>query len=178
MVLQFKRNYVQELIYEDKLICLGFSKNENNLFVNESTSKDEFDTIHHLINNSNKFLSAGFLVENIKINNKKINTNHGEISIVKQENNDWFDLKMIITCGNFSINFIEIIDHIKQQNRFFKLEDDSYFLIPLEWMSKYAPIANFAKIKDSNLQLSKNQYTILENLSVENINLNTKSEIK
>ena len=177
-VIQFKRNFAQELAFEDKLMNLGFSKNENDLFIYESTSKDEFDTIHYLINNSDKFLNAGFLVENIKINNKNINTNSGKISIVKQENNDWFDLKMIITCGNFSINFIEIIDHIKQQNRFFKLEDDSYFLIPIEWMSKYAPIANFTKIKDSNLQLSKNQYTILENLSVENINLNTISEFK
>ena len=165
-VTQFKRNFVDEAVFEAKIIEFGFVKNDNNLFTLINTNQDEFDVIHYLIANLSKLKNAGFLIENLSISNKKIQTEVAKISVSSQENNDWFDVKMIIKCGGFEINFSEIIDNIKQNNRFFKLPDETFFLIPIEWMTKYAPIANFAKIKNGNLSVPKSNFTILENLDL------------
>ena len=163
-VIQFKRNYEQEHIFEKKLINFGFKKNEDNLFVLANKTKDEFETIHYLIENFKIFQDQGFLIDNIYVSNKKIQTEVATISVSSQENNDWFDVRMIIKCGKFQINFPEIIDNIKLRNRFFKLPDETYFLIPVEWFTKYAQIANFAKINNGTLNLLKSNYTILEKL--------------
>ncbi len=176
-VIQFKRNFEQELQFEQELIQLGFEKSDNNLFSLSNKSKDEFEVIYYMIENFSRFLSEGFLIKNLSIYNKKIQTEISTISISSQENNDWFDLKMIIKCGNFEINFSEIIPNIKENNRFFKLPNETYFLIPFEWMTKYVPIANFSKIKNGNLTLPKSNYTILENLDLSEISLKTNDEI-
>ena len=176
-VIQFKRNFDQELQFEQKLIQLGFQKNDNNLFSLSNKNKDEFEVIYHLIENISSFQNEGFLIKNLSISNKKIQTEIATILISNQENNDWFDLKMIILCGNFEINFTEIIQNIKENNRFFKFPDETYFLIPMEWMTKYAPIANFAKIKNGNLSIPKSNYTILENLDLTEISLKANDEI-
>ncbi len=177
-VIQFKRNFEQELHFEQKLIQLGFEKNDNNLFSLFNKNKDEFEVIHYLIENKSSFQNEGFLIDNLSISNKKIQTEIATMSISSQENNDWFDLKMIIKCGNFEINFSEIIPNIKENNRFFKLKDENYFLIPFEWMTKYAPIANFSKIKNGNLSLPKSNYTILEALDSNEILLKANDEIE
>ena len=176
-VIQFKRNFDQELQFEQKLIQLGFQKNDNNLFSLSNKNKDEFEVIHHLIENFASLQNQGFLIKNLSISNKKIQTEIATISISSQENNDWFDLKMIILCGNFEINFFEIIQNIKENNCFFKLPDETYFLIPMEWITKYAPIANFAKVKNENLSIPKSNYTILENLDLTEISLKANDEI-
>ena len=177
-VIQFKRNFEQELHFEQKLIQLGFEKNDNNLFSLFNKNKDEFEVIHYLIENKSSFQNEDFSIENVSISNKKIQTEIATMSISSQENNDWFDLKMIIKCGNFEINFSEIIPNIKENNRFFKLKDETYFLIPFEWMTKYAPIANFSKIKNGNLSLPKSNYTILEALDSNEILLTANDEIE
>ena len=176
-VIQFKRNFEQELLYEQKLSQLGFIKNDNNLFSLIKSSKDEYEVIHYIIENFKILNNSGFAIENLSISNKKIQTQVATISISSQENNDWFDLKMIIKCGIFEINFSEIIPNIKENNRFFKLPDESYFLIPIEWITKYAPIANFAKDNNGNLSIPKSNYTILENLELVNISLKANDEI-
>ncbi len=176
-VIQFKRNFEQELQFEQKLIQLGFEKNDNNLFSLSNKNKDEFEVVHHLIENFANLKKEGFSIDNLTISNKKIQTKVATISISSQENNDWFDLKMIIKCGNFEINFSDIIPNIKENNRFFNLPDESYFLIPMEWMTKYATIANFAKEKNGNLSIPKSNYTILENLDLMEISLKANDEI-
>ena len=176
-VLQFKRNFEQESVFEQKLINIGFKKNDDNLFALAIKTNDEFENIHFLINNLKQFQNAGFHVDDLSINSKKIQTEVATIAVSSQENNDWFDLKMIVKCGEFEINFAEIIPNIQQNNRFFKLPDESYLLIPAEWFTKYAPIANFARIKNKQLSILKSNYTILENLDLNAISLKANDEI-
>ncbi len=176
-VMQFKRNFEQELQFEQKIIQFGFEKNDNNLFSLSHKNKDEFEVINYLIENKSSFQNEGFLINNLSISNKKIQTEIATISISSHENNDWFDLKMIIKCGNFEINFSEIIPNIKENNRLFKLPDETFFLIPFEWMTKYAAIANFSKIKNGSLSLPRSNYTILENLELNQISLTSNNEI-
>ena len=72
---------------------------------------DDFGNLHSttgvLICNftKNKSGKSFISIENVSISNKKIQTEIATMSISSQENNDWFDLKMIIKCGNFEINF-------------------------------------------------------------------------
>ena len=176
-VLQFKRNFEEESIYEKKLLNLGFQKNDNNMFSLSMDNKHEFENIHFLIANLQNIKSEGFSI-NLAISNKKIQTELATIAVSSQENNDWFDLKMIIKCGKFEVNFVDIIPNIKENNKFFKLPDDTYLLIPEEWFTKYAPIANFSKVKNGNLSVLKSNYTILENLDLSPISLKSNHEIE
>ena len=61
------------------------------------------------------------------------------------ENNDWFDLEIIITVGAYQFPFIRLTSYIRDNNRLFPLPNDKFFLIPEEWMKRYNGVARFAK---------------------------------
>uniref|UniRef100_A0A4W5L8P1 Uncharacterized protein n=1 Tax=Hucho hucho TaxID=62062 RepID=A0A4W5L8P1_9TELE len=76
-----------------------------------------------------------------------------------------FDIKMIVVCKEFEFSFSEIVSNIKNRNRLFLLPNGNYFLIPIEWMTLYGPMAKLAKIQNGNLTLLKNSVnlqTVLE----------------
>jgi SNF2 family DNA or RNA helicase len=177
-VVKFKRNLEQESQYQSKLLNFGFELNENNFYSLKNENQDQFENIQFLINNIQDLRESGFLIENLYISNKKIQTEIATLKISSQENNDWFDVKMIIEFGNFEINFIEIIQNLKEKNRFFKLPNDNYFLIPHEWFTKYASIINFSKVKNQNLIVLKSNFTILEDLNLNSISTEINSQIE
>lgn len=79
---------------------------------------------------------------------------------VAQEN-DWFDIKGIIQVGDFQIPFLELMPYIREEDRLFPLPNGKYFLIPLEWFSRFSSFAQFAQKKGPILRLTKGQYPLL-----------------
>ena len=45
------------------------------------------------------------------------------------QENDWFDLRITIRVGKFKFPFAKLIAHIRDNDRFYLLPDDTYFLI-------------------------------------------------
>jgi SNF2 family DNA or RNA helicase len=178
-VIQYKR-HPKELTFEKNLTELGFIKTENHLF-NQQSSKNEvdpFENIQWVIDNQNKLEELGFSLAHLKIESKKLSTQKPLIEFSNELKNDWFDIKMTIHSGPFQFNFAEIISNIKNKNRLYLLPDGSYFLIPTQWMTTYAPLAKLAKIQNGNLLLPKSNLAIINDISDLKITHNNHQEVQ
>jgi len=165
-IIQFKRN-PDENLYIDKLSEIGLTKIKNELFGlnSETENTDPYTNIQLIINHKEELKRLGFTIENLKLESKEIITENHTISASKETTGDWFDIKIIITVGNYKINFSEIIPNIKSKERLFALPDGNYFLIPLEWFSKYGSLAKLAKTENGVLLLRKSNFTALDGIS-------------
>ncbi|HEY1193451.1 DEAD/DEAH box helicase [Flavobacterium sp.] len=165
-IIQFKRS-PDETLYTDKLAELGLNiiKNEFYGLNSEVENSDPFLNIQFIIDHKEELKSLGFTIENLKVESKEIITESNTVSIAKETKADWFDIKIIITIGNYKINFSEIIPNIKSKERLFQLPDGNYFLIPLEWFSKYGSLAKLAKVENGELLLRKSNFTALDGIS-------------
>ncbi|HEX8014127.1 MAG TPA: SNF2-related protein, partial [Flavobacterium sp.] len=163
-IIQFKRSAV-EILYTKKLLEIGLVKVKNELFGLETEANDPYINIQLIIDNKEKLESLGFTIQNLKLESKEIITESNTISIAKETKADWFDIKIIVTVGNYKINFSEIIPNIRSKERLFQLPDGNYFLIPLEWFSKYGSLAKLAKTENGVLLLRKSNFTALDGIS-------------
>nr|WP_315245304.1 DEAD/DEAH box helicase [uncultured Flavobacterium sp.] len=163
-IIQFKRSAV-EILYTKKLLEIGLVKVKNELFGLETEANDPYINIQLIIDNKEKLESLGFTIQNLKLESKEIITESNTISIAKETKADWFDIKIIVTVGNYKINFSEIIPNIRSKERLFQLPDGNYFLIPLEWFSKYGSLAKLAKTENGALLLRKSNFTALDGIS-------------
>lgn len=162
-IIQFKRSAV-EILYTKKLLEIGLVKIKNELFGLDTDldANDPYINIQLIIDNKEKLESLGFTIQNLKLESKEIITESHTVLASKEVKEDWFDIRIIITIGNYTINFSEIIPNIKNKERLFLLPDGNYFLIPLEWLSKYSSLAKLAKTEDGNLLLRKSNFAALE----------------
>lgn len=162
-IIQFKRS-TEETFYTEKLEELGLSviKNEFYGLNSEIENPDPFLNIQFVIDHKEELENLGFTIQNLKVESKEIITENHIVSASKDTNGDWFDIKIIITIGTYKINFSEIIPNIKSKERLFQLPDGNYFLIPLEWFSKYGSMAKLAKTENGKLLLRKSNFTALD----------------
>ncbi|WP_347050552.1 DEAD/DEAH box helicase [Flavobacterium olei] len=162
-IIQFKRS-ADENLYAEKLNEIGFIKIKNELFgwKSESEIEDPFANIQLVIDYKEKLESLGFTIENLKLESKEIITENHTVSASKETTGDWFDIRIIITIGNYTVNFTEIIPNLKSKERLFQLPDGNYFLIPLEWFSKYGSLAKLAKTENGAILLRKTNFTALD----------------
>ncbi len=164
-LIQYKRSE-SENYFAEKLLKIGLSKNENGLFwlSPKQEKQDSFSLIQWLIENQEELVSLGFSIQDLKIDRRKIDTQKVTIQFSNELKSDWFDIKMTIVCEEFEFNFSEIIPNIKYKNRLFLLPNGNYFLIPMEWLTLYAPMAKLAKIQNGNLTLPKSNFAVLEGI--------------
>jgi len=166
-VTQTKRNFEAEQEWIEKLTNLGLKITDYG-FLSFDAVLHKYQNIQLLINAKKQFEKSGFTIENLSVDTKKIATDFGTISIEKQENEDWFDIKMEIKCGDFSFPFTKITNNIKLNNPFFELPNGTFFLIPNEWFTTYKPLVEFGKINENKISIKKSQFTFLENLPINN----------
>lgn len=164
-VIQYKRTS-EEAAFENKLLELGFIKTETGFFgLSPKTEKqDPYAIIQWVIENRGILESSGFTVNNLSIDSKKIDTQKASIQFSNEVKSDWFDIKMTVVCESFEFSFSEIIANIKNRNRLFLLPNGNYFLIPIEWMTLYGPMAKLAKIQNGNIVLPKSNFAVLEGI--------------
>jgi non-specific serine/threonine protein kinase len=162
-IIQFKRSSA-ETLYTNKLLETGFIKIKNELFGwNFDVGIDDpYANIQVVIDRKEELERLGFTIENLKLESKSIITENHTVLASKETKEDWFDIKIIISIGAYTINFSEIIPNIKSKERLFLLPDGNYFLIPLEWLSKYSSLAKLAKTENGNLLLRKNNFAALD----------------
>jgi SNF2 family DNA or RNA helicase len=178
-VIQYKRTS-EEASFENKLLEIGLSKTENGLFElsQKEEKQDPFATVQWAIENQQILESHGFSVKDLKIDSKKIDAHKVNIQFSNEIKSDWFDIKMIVVCEAFEFSFSEIIENIKNRNRLFLLPNGNYFLIPIEWMTLYGPMAKLAKVQNGNLVLLKSNFAVLEGIPELKDSANLKSDIE
>ena len=165
-LIQYARSETESL-FTEKLLKLGLIITENGLFglSPNDEKQDPFGCIQWIIKNKEALESAGFSFENLQIDGKNIDTQKATVEFSKEIKSDWFDIKMMVICQSFSFNFSELIPNIRTRNRLFILPNDTYFLIPNEWMTFYGAMAKLAHIKDGNIMLPKSNFAVLMEIS-------------
>jgi len=175
-IIQTKRNTEEEQKIIDLLINKGLHLNNNRLL--ETSSQDPFSIFEWYREYKNQLTEDGFTSIIPQIEDKDIALASYTIDFKNQKKNDWFDIKGIITIGDFKIPFSKFVDNIKQNNRIFSIDDDTVFLIPESWMTRYKKLANFGKVNDDTLIINKSNYTILQEvLPPEEVDLKPATEI-
>jgi len=178
-VIQYKRTS-EEALFVNKLLELGFIKTETGFFglSPKAEKQDPYATIQWVIEKQEILESSGFMIKDLKIDNKKIDTRKASIQFSNEVKSDWFDIKMTVVFESFEFSFSEIIANIKNRNRLFLLPNGNYFLIPIEWMTLYGPMAKLAKIQNGNIVLPKSNFAVLEGIPELKDSANLQRDIK
>jgi SNF2 family DNA or RNA helicase len=85
-----------------------------------------------------------------------------EIESVITEENDWFDLKIIVKIGEFSIPFTKFKKNILNGVREYKLPNGEIAILPKEWFEQYKELFQFGRESDKNIQLDKHHFGLIE----------------
>lgn len=157
-VYEFTRNDASEKKFINYLLDLQLEY-EQGLFYIQNQKK--YDLVAFLTENKAYISSLGFDFSATQIDQKNINLDKATIDFSNEMINDWFDIKIKIKVGNFEISFIDIIENIKSENPFYLLPDETYFMIPDEWMSHFSTLQTFVTIKQNKIQLPKNKEGLL-----------------
>jgi len=79
-----------------------------------------------------------------------------------KEENDWFDLKIIIHIGEFSIPFTKFRKNILNGIREYKLPNGEIAILPKEWFEQYKELFQFGRDTNKNIQLDKHHFGLIE----------------
>ena len=165
-IYQTIRDMQAESRYMDRLAGLGLVTNANKRLT-LLDEEDGYGLIQFLIKNKNEIAATGCQLETPKVDGKTISLDPSEISIYKSANNDWFDVMGVIEVGDQSISIAHLLQHIKDENRFYELEDGSYFMIPQTWMTRYKELAKFGVGDGDQVRVRKAQYMIVDEIENE-----------
>lgn len=103
--------------------------------------------------------NKSLLTEEFRLMNadKKVEYCLDEISIEENltENNDWFELHITVSVGDYHIPFIRFRNHILEVNREYTLPDGRIILLPEEWFSKYADVMEFSEKNVEAIRLKR-----------------------
>lgn len=170
-ILQIQRDSLAEKEKLDLLVDLGIRHEENSFWLPAGAQKqDPLEAIEWMVENKVMLLQAGLEIGEIETDIGVVKMSAPQISLTSTAYNDWFDIHAIVTVGVFQIPFTKIAPYIIEENRFYPLPDGSYFVIPAEWMTKYRGLAQFGKRENDVLKIKKSQFTLLEEIILEDSN--------
>ncbi len=89
------------------------------------------------------------------------NLNTVNISLSSQIIDDWFDLKAIVTIGEWKLPFHLFKRNILEDIREYRLPDNSIAILPETWFSKYKNIFTFGKSTDDSLRIHKQHFSLI-----------------
>ncbi|OYT16856.1 MAG: hypothetical protein B7C24_05610 [Bacteroidetes bacterium 4572_77] len=95
-----------------------------------------------------KIEKLGFQIEN-HVFKQEISFDKPEISHHISQEQDWFDLKIIIKVGEFKIPFKKLKKNILEKNPEYLLPDKKLFIIPNSWFAELYPFAE--RLQPNNL---------------------------
>ncbi len=165
-ILQVIRDMDAEEAFVCKITQLGLSPTGTAQFELPGESENEWQLLEWITQNREKLIGAGFDLEAPVIDQQPVYLHAPKLRLFSEQQNDWFDILGEVTVGDISFPFLDLAKHIREDNRFFPLPNGTYFLIPQEWMNRYKTLMQFAKKKGSQLRINKNQFTLLEELGL------------
>ncbi|TFH50083.1 MAG: DEAD/DEAH box helicase [Bacteroidia bacterium] len=84
-----------------------------------------------------------------------------QMSMSQQLENDWFDLKAIVTIGEFRIPFTRLRRYILGGIREYPLPDGTIAVLPEEWFTRYKGLFEMGHDEDESLMVHKQHFSIL-----------------
>jgi SNF2 family DNA or RNA helicase len=160
---KYQRDFEWERRCREKLGELGFFSDDNINFIpasSELKNREDMYCMIETINNSySEIIESGFVLDS-RLNNN-YNLKPVSIDINSQLENDWFDLRAVITIGDWEIPFNSFRKNILQNKREFELPDGTIAILPETWFSKYKNIFEFGKNSGEGLKIHKQHFSLL-----------------
>jgi hypothetical protein len=75
---------------------------------------------------------------------------------------DWFELRGEIDYGGISAKLPDLLAALRRGDMMVRLGDGSFGMLPEEWMSRFAPIANLGTRAEDHLRFRQNQAGLLD----------------
>ncbi len=94
----------------------------------------------------------------------KYNPNRAKINIKASSGIDWFDLEVLITFGEQSVNLKDVRKAIFNKQHYIRLGDGSLGILPQEWIEKYASVLKMGDMKGDKLRLSQFHISLIDEL--------------
>lgn len=161
---QTKRNPKAEADVIRSLTDLGLVVNGNLFLELAEPTSDSFAILQWVKNNTATLTKLGFTIKLPLILDKPISLADYQISVIHEKQKDWFDIKGMVNVGSYQIPFSKFVPYIKKNDRYFPLENDEIFIIPLEWMTRYKKLADFGTIEKDKITLTKSKFTVLKDI--------------
>ena len=165
-IYQTIRNLKAERLFLNRLTKLGLVENANKRLT-LTENEDGYGLIQFLIEQKDEIDAAGCQLETPKIEGKVISLDPSSITLKKSVDNDWFDVMGVIEVGDQRIPIAHLLQHIKDENRLYELEDGTHFLIPHAWMTRYKELAKFGVGEGDKVRVRKAQYMLVDEIDDE-----------
>lgn len=161
------RNHDHEQKYIEILKSFGIEFLDTKLATFNSDIKN-IDVYHNLskLIGIKEDLKAKSIAIDFQLHRFKIYDKSSFISTHYQEKKDWFDVELTIQVGSYQFPFTSLISNLKSGERLYELPDASYFIIPLEWFSRYKSLIDLGKVEKNSISIQKNQFTLLEETEI------------
>jgi hypothetical protein len=78
------------------------------------------------------------------------------------ENEDWFDIHIIVLIDSFEIPFVKFKKNIQDKNREYTLPDGCIFLLPEAWFVQYSDIFEVDESDDELIRIHKQHQGLLQ----------------
>lgn len=107
---------------------------------------------------------AGFVLTAPETEGKTVGLYSGSLSVRSQPAGDWFEVDGSVQIGHYTFPFKAFAKNLRQNDRFFRLPDGTFFLIPETWFARYADM--LLSVQDGpadTLRLPKALYPLLQN---------------
>jgi superfamily II DNA or RNA helicase len=159
-IVQSGREFNWERTQMESLLELGFKHYQGAIYnIPTSQSLESFidETIPTLRN-------WGFQVDQGHLKNPFLLAKPQIFYTMKQEN-DWFDLDIIVKLGTFDIPFKKFRKNLVEGNRYYELPDKSIAILPEEWFTRLLSMVDLAEDMPSGaVRLRHFHYGLLEEL--------------
>jgi hypothetical protein len=77
------------------------------------------------------------------------------------ENEDWFDIHIIVVVSSYEIPFVKFKKHIQERRRDFTLPDGRIFLLPEAWFTQYSDIFEVDESDEASIRIHKQHQGLL-----------------
>lgn len=162
-IIQIKRDKSKEEAWIEKLRKFGVQLNLSKRF-KLPEEKDHYGMIQFLVQNKSQLSSLGFQYDRPAIDGKVLTLEPQSIQLNTDSDNDWFDIHGVVEVGDQRIPFAQLLEYVKEGNRFYPMSDGTYFLIPQAWMTKYEEIAKFGEKSGEHVRILKSQYAFIDEM--------------
>lgn len=161
---RFRRDFIWEKKCRELLSDLGFYSDDDINFAPASESVKQGTELHNMLEsvnlNFNELTGFGFVVDS-KLG-RKYNMLPVILDVSSRIDNDWFDVKAIVTIGSFKIPFSRLRKNILEGIREYELPDGTLAILPEAWFTRYRNIFEFGKTSGDSLMLHKQHFSLLE----------------
>jgi non-specific serine/threonine protein kinase len=159
-VIKIERQFIKEKEIKIQLENLGFFESEHGLFSFKNDKNGVYDNLQKILELKTELEKINIKLDN-QFGTKKLYDKSFEIIENIEKKKDWFDVKIVIVCQGFNIAFPELLPYLKSNERFFPITNELYFLIPLEWFSKYENVIKLGKPDGEIIKFLANQEAVI-----------------